>query len=435
MKHLRSLAVRCLPLFSELLIVFLTADILWQLLCSRPPFSLPVFLLSGGLMAGGNALFRRRPRLFWQVLTLDLLLCALWIPLLTATLDLTYPPLLVLQVPLYLFPLCRGIHYGNAAPDLGQMRSAGEYMGLYSFFYLIVASFAPVLLSRIPVLLVMLAADLAAAAAMRTAGRNTIRAGSLSPGRLPALLLPLLLTAAAAGLCAVLLALRGKLVPLVQAAGAVFQRVLRAVVQFLLSLFQRRSSASAETISGGGGSGAAGALPDGQAGPGIDPQLLAALLGLALAALLLLAVAALIRWIWRNRRRVLSSGADGDPEDLTRVPLRRPGPLARLRRWLRIRAFLLRHAGTPRAALLELERWGARLRCGRMAQETPREYLERLETGPLAGVLSPEQQRQYGALVSDVEGALYGGVPPRLAREQVRDLLSAVRRTRSAPPS
>ena len=68
MRHLRAIAARCLPLASELLIVFLTADILWQLLCGRPPFSMAGFLLSGVLMAAANHAFLRRPRLFWQVL-------------------------------------------------------------------------------------------------------------------------------------------------------------------------------------------------------------------------------------------------------------------------------------------------------------------------------------------------------------------------------
>ena len=342
----KNAAVRCLLLVTELLIVFLTADILWQLLCSRPPFSLPVFLLSGGLMTAGNALFRRRPRLFWQVLALNLLLCALWIPLLSATLDLTYPPLLVIQVPLYLFPLCRGIHWGTAPAALRQVRSAGEYMALYALFYLIVASFATQLLFRVPAVLAVLAADLLAAVAMRTAGRNTIRAGAPSLSRLPALLLPAALFCAAAGICAALLALRGELIPLVRAAGAILQQGLQAVVQLLLSLFAGRSSTAGETLAaGGGGSASTGALPETDAGPGIDPQLLAALLGLALAALLILAAAALIRWLWRNRRRVLSSGEDGGAEDLTRTSLRRPGPLQRLRRWLRLRSFLLRRAG------------------------------------------------------------------------------------------
>ena len=206
-------------------------------------------------------------------------------------------------------------------------------------------------------------------------------------------------------------------------------------MQLLLSLFAGRSSTAGETLAaGGGGSASAGALPETDAGPGIDPQLLAALLGLALAALLILAAAALLRWLWRNRRRVLSSGEDGGAEDLTRTSLRRPGPLQRLRRWLRLRSFLLRRAGTPRAALLQLERWGVRRRCIRQSRETPREYLGRLEAGPLAGLLSPEQCRIYRQLAEDVDRDLYGGLPARLTREQVRDLLAAIRRARSDQP-
>lgn len=37
MRHGKTTALKCLPLATELLIVFLTADILWQLLCGRRP--------------------------------------------------------------------------------------------------------------------------------------------------------------------------------------------------------------------------------------------------------------------------------------------------------------------------------------------------------------------------------------------------------------
>ena len=135
MRHGKTAALRCLPLATELLIVFLTADILWQLLCGRPPFSMFGFLFSGGLMAAGNTLFLRKPRRFWQILLLNALLCAVWIPLLSHTLDLTYPPLLVIQAPLYLFPLCRGYHWGVTPVTVLHLHSAGEYMGLYGLFY------------------------------------------------------------------------------------------------------------------------------------------------------------------------------------------------------------------------------------------------------------------------------------------------------------
>ena len=162
MRHGKTTALKCLPLATELLIVFLTADILWQLLCGRPPFSMWGFLLSGGLMTAGNSLFLQKPRRFWQILLLNVLLCAVWIPLLSRTLDLTYPPLLVIQVPLYLFPLCRGYHWGVTPVTVRHLHGAGEYMGLYGLFYLIVASFAPQLLDRVPVLLALLALELLA---------------------------------------------------------------------------------------------------------------------------------------------------------------------------------------------------------------------------------------------------------------------------------
>ena len=235
MRHGKTAALRCLPLATELLIVFLTADILWQLLCGRPPFSMFGFLFSGGLMAAGNTLFLRKPRRFWQILLLNALLCAVWIPLLSRTLDLTYPPLLVIQVPLYLFPLCRGYHWGVTPVTVLHLHSAGEYMGLYGLFYLIVASFTPQLLDRVPVLLALLLLDLLAVVGMRTSGRNTIRAGSPF-GRLPALLIPAVLAALAVAACALLLAARGELIPIFQAIGSFLQGALIAVFRFLTSL-------------------------------------------------------------------------------------------------------------------------------------------------------------------------------------------------------
>ena len=330
MRHLRAIAARCLPLASELLIVFLTADILWQLLCGRPPFSMAGFLLSGVLMAAANHAFLRRPRLFWQVLLLNVCLCAVWIPLLSLTLERTYPPLLVLQLPLFLFPLCRGYHWGVASVSIREIRSAGEYMCLYGLFYLTVASFLPLLLARVPILLAVLLLDLLAVVGMRTSGRNTIRAGS-SLSRLPALL----------------------------------------------------------------------------------------------------GLAALARWIWRNRLRVRSL-EEAPEEDVVRTALRRPGLLARLRQRLRIRVYLARYAGTPRAALLQLERWGAGHHCRRQRQETPREYLTRLAEGPLGLLLDPPLRLRYDTLMGDVDRSLYGALPPQLSREQVRELLAAIRRGKAA---
>ena len=334
MRHGKTTALKCLPLATELLIVFLTADILWQLLCGRPPFSMWGFLLSGGLMTAGNSLFLQKPRRFWQILLLNVLLCAVWIPLLSRTLDLTYPPLLVIQVPLYLFPLCRGYHWGVTPVTVRHLHGAGEYMGLYGLFYLIVG----------------------------------------------------------------------------------------------------RSAGSAGMSSAAGG-GSEAALPvESASGPAIAPQLVTALLLLSLAALVLAGVAALVRWLWRSRSRIRLPEEDDD-DGLVRQRLGRRGLLSRLGQRLRVRAFLLRYAGTPRAALLELEHWGARRRCRRQSQETPREYLERLAGGPLRDALDAPMQARYSILVDDVERSLYSTLPPRLSREQVRELLSTVHRSARTPPA
>ena len=409
MRHGKTTALKCLPLATELLIVFLTADILWQLLCGRPPFSMWGFLLSGGLMTAGNSLFLQKPRRFWQILLLNVLLCAVWIPLLSRTLDLTYPPLLVIQVPLYLFPLCRGYHWGVTPVTVRHLHGAGEYMGLYGLFYLIVASFAPQLLDRVPVLLALLALDLLAVVGMRTSGRNTIRAGSPFAA------------------CALLLAARGELIPIFQAVGSLLEGALTAVFRFLTSLFQGRSAGSAGMSSAAGG-GSEAALPvESASGPAIAPQLVTALLLLSLAALVLAGVAALVRWLWHSRSRIRLPEEDDD-DGLVRQRLGRRGLLSRLGQ-------RLRDAGTPRAALLELEHWGARRRCRRQSQETPREYLERLAGGPLRDALDAPMQARYSILVDDVERSLYSTLPPRLSREQVRELLSTVHRSARTPPA
>ena len=159
-----------------------------------------------------------------------------------------------------------------------------------------------------------------------------------------------------------------------------------------------------------------------------------ALLLLSLAALVLAGVAALVRWLWHSRSRIRLPEEDDD-DGLVRQRLGRRGLLSRLGQRLRVRAFLLRYAGTPRAALLELERWGARRRCRRQSQETPREYLERLAGDPLRDALDTPMQARYAILVDDVERSLYGTLPPRLSREQVRELLSTVHRSARTPPA
>ena len=117
---------------------------------------------------------------------------------------------------------------------------------------------------------------------------------------------------------------------------------------------------------------------------------------------------------------------------MVRTALRRPGLLARLRQRLRIRVYLARYAGTPRAALLQLERWGAGHHCRRQRQETPREYLTRLAEGPLGLLLDPPLRLRYDTLMGDVDRSLYGALPPQLSREQVRELLAAIRRGKAA---
>ena len=177
-------------------------------------------------------------------------------------------------------------------------------------------------------------------------------------------------------------------------------------------------------------------LLDGASFAGLPPEDFESALEIlgSLAALVLAGVAALVRWLWRSRSRIRLPEEDDD-DGLVRQRLGRRGLLSRLGQRLRVRAFLLRYAGTPRAALLELERWGARRRCRRQSQETPREYLERLAGGPLRDALDAPMQARYSILVDDVERSLYSTLPPRLSREQVRELLSTVHRSARTPPA
>ena len=118
---------------------------------------------------------------------------------------------------------------------------------------------------------------------------------------------------------------------------------------------------------------------------------------------------------------------DGGEDAFARSDLPRRSLLARLLGGIRVRVFLLRREGTPRAALLWLELWGAAHRCRRRRVETPREYLQRLRKLRLEATLPPAMLQRYDALLADIDCALYGSGQPCLGAEQVRELLAAVR--------
>ena len=268
------------------------------------------FLLSGGLMTAGNSLFLQKPRRFWQILLLNVLLCAVWIPLLSRTLDLTYPPLLVIQVPCTSSPVPGDTTGASRLSRSATSTGPGEYMGLYGLFYLIVASFAPQPLDRVPVLL--------AAAGAGSAGsggdahlRPQHHSGRFSFGRLPVLLVPAVLACWLWPPALCYWPPGGELIPIFQAVGDLLEGALIAVFRFLTSLpgplrrVRRMSSAA------GGGSEAA--LPvESASGPAIAPQLVTALLLLSLAALVLAGVVALVRWLWRSRGRIRLPEEDDD---------------------------------------------------------------------------------------------------------------------------
>ena len=435
MRFGKLLAARCLLITGELSVIFLTVDLLWELIGGCPPFSFGIYLFAGALTVCANAVFARKRRLLWQVILLNALVCAVWVPLLSLTLDRWSPLLLMLQLPLYIFPLWRGYTWGTHPVTARGARTAVEIMVPYCFFYLIVVSWSSQFGNRVPLLLILLLLELLLPVLLRTSGPNTVRAGSISLRHLPSLLLPVLLAVLAAVGCLVLLAFQSQLSAFFSAAGAVLESALLAVVRFLSSLSGGGSASLEDTASSdvAGGSGGLAPLPE-RGDAWLSPELVTGLLLLAAGALAAAGLAALIRWFWRNRNRRAFGGSL--PEDLEAAPVSgKAGLLSRLRWRLRRRMFLLRYAGTPRAALLELERWGIRRRCGRQPQETPREYLERLAAGPLRQALGADGLAAlYQRLTDEVDRSLYGGLSPRLSREQVRSLLRAIRLDRSSAP-
>ena len=306
-------------------------------------------------------------------------------------------------------------------------------MGLYGLFYLIVASFAPQLLDRVPVLLALLALDLLAVVGMRTSGRNTIRAGSPF-GRLPVLLVPAVLALLAVAACALLLAARGELIPIFQAVGSLLEGALIAVFRFLTSLFQGRSAGSAGMSSAAGG-GSEAALPvESASGPAIAPQLVTALLLLSLAALVLAGVAALVRWLWRSRSRIRLPEEDDD-DGLVRQRLGRRGLLSRLGQRLRVRAFLLRYAGTPVPPFWNWSAGAPAAAAAVKARRPPGSIWNVWQGVPPGRAGYAHAGSGTAILVDDVERSLYSTLPPRLSREQVRELLSTVHRSARTPPA
>ena len=432
MRHLKAIAAKYLLLAVELTVAFLVLDLLWELLFYKPPFSFGAYLFSGALVAAANYFFLQKRRLLWQILLLNCLLCAVWVPALSLTLDRSIPALLVFQLSLYLVPLWRGYHWGVTPVTIRLMRVYRGYMIGCSFLYLILVSYAPQFLPNVPLLLGLLGLTLAASVGMRTSGRNTVRAGAASLRHLSAFLLPLALVGAAAAVCALLLAFQGQLLLLLRQAWALLEQGVRSFFLLLSSLLRSNAAGDLGMSSGGWEEDFDDIeLPE---PADIDPQLVRIVLVVLLAALVIGLLAALVYWLWKNRNRAKALGEDED-DAFTRSSLRRIGLLARLRRFLRVRSFRLRYAGTPRAALLELERWGTLHRCRRQSWETPREYLERLAGGPLQGLLAQEQEALYRVLIEDVDRSIYGGLAPRLPRRQVRSLLSAIRRARRRPPA
>lgn len=294
-------------------------------------------------------------------------------------------------------------------------------MAIYGLFYLIVASFVPAALFRVPLLLAALVLQLLAVVLMRTTGRNTVRAGGRG-GLAPTLIIFVLLGAAAAAAGLLLDRVRARLLAAAAIAWAAVSRFFLSVFTFLMSLgkSQRHSGGSATESQ----SVDVGALPESAPESSLLGQILLGLLIFALTAATAIMLWSLLQWLWRSCRR---SSRQLDDDEFFGSGLPHQGLLSRLLSTLRIRMFLLRRTGTPRAALLRLERWGAARHCRRRREETPREYLLRLRQEKLVTVLPEDMQKRYTQLINDVDASLYGDRPPKLSREEIRELVAALK--------
>ena len=423
MNLLKNLTVRWVPLISEQLWIYLTVEILWNLLCGREPFSLVGYLLCGAVMVCGNVLFLRRSRPLWAVVCFNLLLCLIWAPLLARTLDRSYPILIWLLVGQFLLPAARGYYHAARNVTVTRLQNCGERMVLYCLLYLIVASFVPDIVHRIPLLVAVLVLDLLAVVLLRTTGRNTVQAGGR--GTLVSGVLLFSALGAAAAAAGALLSRSGDwILQMGSRAADMLGRLILAVWHFWQRLFRSRDLSSVTAPEGQSFGDTALPVRDLQA-----PELMRRVM-LGIVAVCMLVIAAmvlwsLLQWLWKNWNRAVR--LDGGEDAFVRSDLPRRRLLARLLGGIRVRVFLLRREGTPRAALLWLELWGAAHRCRRRRVETPREYLQRLRKLRLEATLPPAMLQRYDALLADIDCALYGSGQPCLGAEQVRELLAAVR--------
>ncbi len=422
MRRWKSALLKCLPVLSGELFAFLTLDILWTLLEYGPPFSLPLYLAAGAAVVLVNDRFLRRRRTVRAILLVNAGLCLAWGIPLALTLERSHPVLLMFQLPLFALPPLLGWRSAVTPVTPQKMQGCSEMTGLFTLFYLIVASFVPALLPKAVLMAGVLVLDLWTAARLRTSGRNAIPVeGTL--GRLPALLLPALAAAGTGALCLLLwLGHSGALAALGAAGGALLGG-LQAFFQLWAAFAQRMSASDAQTSEFSLGTGGGGGLPA-EEGSALPPELGALLAGALLAGMLLFVLAALIHWYLNNRNRTRMLGGEELEEP---VRPRLGALLAALLRRARLQLFLLQNRDTPRAALIQLERWGSRRRCRRRAAETPREYLERLGSR-LEPLLEGAQLADYRQLIADIEVSLYGRGAPALEPERVRALLRAVRR-------
>lgn len=422
MTYLKTIFVRSLLLSSEALAAYSLVGILWEPLCGKDPLSLFGYLATGAAVVAANLLYLRKPRATWKLFLVNAALCAIWATALYTTVDHTYPSLLFFPLGLFVIPLVRGYQHSIAPLTASKVQTYAEVTQLYTLLYLIVASFLPGLFRWLPAFLIILILELWALIQFRTTSPNTIFAGG-KQNRRTSILIPTAFAGGAAGISWLLFRFRNELRPVLDILRKIIDTTLILLWEFMNLFVKNRTSQAEELLTSGSKTmSEAEPLISGQFNTGTKIILFIFLL---FAAVLLLAViGAALYWIWKHFRKVRRPEIPSGSEWIH--PDQNVGIFSKFYLQIRIWTFCKKHKGTPLAALLRLERLGQKYHCGRKANETPREFLLRLQTHLSA--LPAQQQALFLQLHEDIDSALYGKTQPQLSQETVCSLLSELER-------
>lgn len=418
---MKTILIRSLPLYSEALIAYSLVGIVWELLSGTPPLSLVVYLTSCTVIVAANVLFLKKPRPMWKLFLLNIFLAFCWIPALYATVSQSEPLLQAFPLSLFAIPLIRGYQHSIASLTPFKIQTYAELTQLYILLYLIVACYVPGIFHQVPPMLVVMILELWALVQFRTSAPNVIRAGG--PQKHGTVLFLLLFAGGAACTAWLLFCFREELQPVLAALQLVAQSGLILLVKFMNLLVKSRSTqAEALLVSEGNNTGEPDMLVGGQMNQ--NTQLILIIFYILIAALLLITLCAILRWLCKYFRNI-RQGEDlfqMSPDESSEIS----GLLRKIRLHMRIRHFSKQYRGSPRAALLQLEQWGKQYRCARKPEETPKEYLQRIQQTQLSSL--PQNQKDvFSVLQEDIDRALYGETSPQLSPSSVCELLLCVK--------